>query len=460
MSRPEPDHVLILCPYCGNTQTAPKKCEECGGLFEPLSRKATQIAMGPWYIRDKKRPFRPGCSYEVLQKQINAGRIKPTTIMRGPTTRQFWSVARNIPGVAHLLGYCHQCGEKVDPLGRKCPSCGEAFKSPKERNELGIQYTTLAEAAKAQRALDAEVAKVTGVLSAASGNGSRGPGDSSPGADLLDEVLGVAAPRTPVGKKPAPAVADDDEDNFLPGPLLPARPAAADAQAEAAAPVSLHRGHHRSGRAADAASAGPQFGAIDFSPSEDAANGIEAAAPAPGSAPGIAPGIPGAPASRAPASNADVISNLQGSSRRLGVMTWVFIAFNVLMLAAVVYLLVGPPIGAPANGTGGGSDAGTPGAVDNQPKPKPPIATTGGTPRSQPDGPTPTPAVNPFDAQVKRADELRLEGKLSEALAILLLVRDTAPANMKPTNLDTLINQVENERTKNQATNFFGLPTD
>src|SRR5690348_425633 len=100
---------LVLCPYCGHAQPAADRCEECRGLFEPLSRRATQISMGPWFIRDKANPFRPGCSYEVLRKQIAAGKIKPTTVLRGPTTRQFWSVARNVPGVAHLLGYCHRC---------------------------------------------------------------------------------------------------------------------------------------------------------------------------------------------------------------------------------------------------------------------------------------------------------------------------------------------------------------
>ena len=58
-------------PALGIADT-PEKCEECGGLFEPLSRQATQISMGPWYIRDRNNPYRPGCSYEVLLKQIEA----------------------------------------------------------------------------------------------------------------------------------------------------------------------------------------------------------------------------------------------------------------------------------------------------------------------------------------------------------------------------------------------------
>ncbi len=120
---------LVLCPYCGHTQANPVRCEQCKGLFEPFSRKATQIAMGPWFIRDSANPFRPGCSYETLKRQIEMGRVKATSILRGPTTRQFWSVARNVPGVAHLVGSCHRCNAKVDPKDKRCPSCGEAFRS-------------------------------------------------------------------------------------------------------------------------------------------------------------------------------------------------------------------------------------------------------------------------------------------------------------------------------------------
>ena len=147
---------VVLCPYCGQTQTPSHKCNACGGLFEPLSRRATQIAMGPWFLRDKHQPFRPGFSYTVLRQLITAGRISPTTVLRGPTTRQFWSIARNVPGVAHLLGYCHHCGIHVptDPSPPNCPSCDARFKSVRQRNELGLQFPTRRAAESAQRALN------------------------------------------------------------------------------------------------------------------------------------------------------------------------------------------------------------------------------------------------------------------------------------------------------------------
>ncbi len=149
----------ILCPYCGCTQMAVRdRCTDCGGLFEPLSRVATQIAMGPWYIRDRANPFRPGCCYDVLKRQIQAGKIKPTTIIRGPTTRQFWSVARNVPGVAHLLGVCHHCGAPVERGKDGCPNCQSRFSDAEQRNELGLDFPTTSEARAAHAALDRQIA--------------------------------------------------------------------------------------------------------------------------------------------------------------------------------------------------------------------------------------------------------------------------------------------------------------
>lgn len=145
---------VVLCPYCGHAQQQDEKCSSCGGVFEPLSRRATQIAMGPWTIRNKKHPFRPGCSYEVLVQMVEGGSVGPMTVLRGPTTRQFWSVARNVPGVAHLLGYCHACGAHVSKEEKRCPSCDAVFRAVKQRNEMGLQFPNRRAAEAAQRSLN------------------------------------------------------------------------------------------------------------------------------------------------------------------------------------------------------------------------------------------------------------------------------------------------------------------
>ncbi len=129
---------LLICPYCGQTQPQVERCGSCGGLVEPLSRQATHNAMGPWFVRDLDRPHQPGCSYETLVKLVEREQIAKHTIIRGPTTRQFWTIAKRVPGVAHLLGYCHNCAASVDPADHGCHACGVPFGAYLDRNYLGL----------------------------------------------------------------------------------------------------------------------------------------------------------------------------------------------------------------------------------------------------------------------------------------------------------------------------------
>jgi hypothetical protein len=254
---------IILCPYCGHIQQlTDQKCEACGGFFDRLSLKATQVAMGPWFIHNAKKPFKPGCSYDVIKKQAAAGRIHSRTIMRGPTTRQFWSFAKNVPGVAHLIGYCHNCGLHVTPTEPKCSKCNAPFKDVTLRNEMGLLYPTTQEAAKAQEQLEKEAHHANNPLArpaaasaphaAPAAHAPEHAAKGSPGDDLLDEVIGrvekqtggKAAPRpvsaapaasagsakhaAPTGSPAAPVPAnpgldlgDTDDDETTPTPALP-----------------------------------------------------------------------------------------------------------------------------------------------------------------------------------------------------------------------------------------------
>ncbi len=114
------------------------RCSACGGPFDPLSRQATQNAMGPWFVRDPGRPFRPGCSFAELRRGVERGRIGPETIVRGPTTHQFWAPARRAPGLANLLGVCHACGGGATQKDYVCRQCGVAFPSPGDRQHMGL----------------------------------------------------------------------------------------------------------------------------------------------------------------------------------------------------------------------------------------------------------------------------------------------------------------------------------
>jgi len=172
----------------------------CGGLFEPLSRMATQIAMGPWFVRDPRQPFMPGLSYETLARKIQSGRIKPNSVLRGPTTRQFWALARHTPGVAHRLGYCHACGAHVDPNVSRCPACDARFQGEVgKRNELGLNYPSPAQLKAAKQKLQRERARELGQIVDEPAPGEAGEPATgvaatqhmaAPTTDLLDRVLG------------------------------------------------------------------------------------------------------------------------------------------------------------------------------------------------------------------------------------------------------------------------------
>jgi len=141
--QPVPMPRTILCPYCGATSGDSTRCPSCGGRFDPLSRQATQNAMGPWFVRDPSAPFRPGCSFETLRGMVLRGKIGPDTIIRGPTTRQFWELARRTPGVANLLGLCHNCQREAAPNDYSCKACGAVFTPETDRQHLGLSEVRL-----------------------------------------------------------------------------------------------------------------------------------------------------------------------------------------------------------------------------------------------------------------------------------------------------------------------------
>ncbi len=128
----------FVCPYCGGRTSAMARCDQCRGPLDPLSRQATQNTMGPWFIRDEGHPFRPGCSYSTLAQLVQRGKVTMETVLRGPTTRQFWTPLRRVPGVAHLLGVCHSCqaATPVDAMG--CGRCGASFVVEEDRQNLGL----------------------------------------------------------------------------------------------------------------------------------------------------------------------------------------------------------------------------------------------------------------------------------------------------------------------------------
>lgn len=130
----------FVCPFCGSPTPDQPRCAHCSGPLDPLSRQATQNAMGPWFIRDEQHPFRPGCSYETILAMVARGKITSDTILRGPSTSQFWYPAKRVPGVAHRLasgGVCFSCQHAITTES-ECPRCGAVFHADPDRQFLGL----------------------------------------------------------------------------------------------------------------------------------------------------------------------------------------------------------------------------------------------------------------------------------------------------------------------------------
>ncbi|MBT5365840.1 MAG: hypothetical protein HOL14_04885, partial [Phycisphaerae bacterium] len=102
---------ILVCPICGETQPEIKVCRVCSTLLDTNGLLLAEGAIGPWWVRKEELTFRPGITYDNLAELALSGKITLQTIVRGPTTRQLWKVARRVKGLAHLLGRCHNCGE-------------------------------------------------------------------------------------------------------------------------------------------------------------------------------------------------------------------------------------------------------------------------------------------------------------------------------------------------------------
>ena len=135
---PTPQPRAVVCPYCGHVSTNTTRCSRCSGRFDPLSRQATQNAMGPWSFIDPTVPNRAGCSYETLIGLIQRGTVRRDSIVRGPTTRQFWMLAARVPGVGHHFGACHNCLAPASADAYSCSACGAVFEVDRDRQHLGV----------------------------------------------------------------------------------------------------------------------------------------------------------------------------------------------------------------------------------------------------------------------------------------------------------------------------------
>ena len=129
---------ILVCPICGETQQETSTCCACQTALDGEGLLMAEGSIGPWWIRDKQHPFRPGMTYDHIAELAHKGEIERHTLVRGPTTRQLWTVARHVAGIAHLLGRCHRCDAHVDGIDRSCNACNAPFLVYRDRNNLGL----------------------------------------------------------------------------------------------------------------------------------------------------------------------------------------------------------------------------------------------------------------------------------------------------------------------------------
>lgn len=121
----------FVCPFCGAaTEGHQTVCPKCTMENTPAARKATKSRIGPWYVLQARNPAAPGMKWETLLGFVRKGRIKPQSIVRGPTTHQLWRFAAHVKALSREFGVCYSCGGAIDPAANLCPQCNRLQEPP------------------------------------------------------------------------------------------------------------------------------------------------------------------------------------------------------------------------------------------------------------------------------------------------------------------------------------------
>lgn len=129
--------AATICPFCGTANAdVEQACGKCRMQNTPATRKATRARIGPWYVLQTRNPAAPGMKFETLIEFVRKGQVTPRSIVRGPTTHQFWKLASQVKGLSREFGLCFSCGGAVDPTGNLCPHCNRLQEPPMNPNAL------------------------------------------------------------------------------------------------------------------------------------------------------------------------------------------------------------------------------------------------------------------------------------------------------------------------------------
>ncbi|MDB5320727.1 MAG: hypothetical protein JWN40_2358 [Phycisphaerales bacterium] len=120
-----------VCPFCGTQrETDVGACMHCSLEDTPTTRSATRGKLGPWYVLQSRNPSAPGMNFATLMVLVQKGRVTARSVLRGPTTGQFWRHAAKVKGVSREFGLCWNCGSDVAKTARACAGCKRLQEPP------------------------------------------------------------------------------------------------------------------------------------------------------------------------------------------------------------------------------------------------------------------------------------------------------------------------------------------
>lgn len=121
----------FVCPFCGVVNSTPEGlCPRCSMENTSAARKATRARIGPWFVYQHRNPAAPGMKFETLLAFVRKGKVKPRSIVRGPTSNQLWRFAAHIKGLSREFGVCYSCGGAIETTANLCPHCNHLQEPP------------------------------------------------------------------------------------------------------------------------------------------------------------------------------------------------------------------------------------------------------------------------------------------------------------------------------------------
>ena len=112
------------CVYCGKViDRGIDRCPHCRTSYSLAVRKASREVIGDWFYLDPRNTSGRGVTFETLIKMIEKGRIRPDSVVRGPTTHHDWMYAAEAPRLAKYLGMCPHCFNGAKPEDTYCTHC-------------------------------------------------------------------------------------------------------------------------------------------------------------------------------------------------------------------------------------------------------------------------------------------------------------------------------------------------